>query len=471
MAAVPLALTGGLPSEEGAPPLWRNRALWLGFGIMLLWCLLRGWHGYDADAPNLQFRFSLKTYLTDPGWGKTWDEVQFTTNGLLFSLGLFMELNVLMSLVLGYLMFRLQHWFGEAQGLSVDTRFPYGAEQMNGAFVAYGLLILVFARKHLGHVFRRAVRGLRDADEVLSSRATLLLLAACVAGVALWALWAQLPLKGMLVFFLFMLLFALVATRFRAECGTPDPRFLTGTATGFLFLGGFTWFAPPAAIFIGFFSGMFVATCFWVVPGLQFELLELGRRYRLRRTHLIGAALLGFLGGILIGGWIYFSGAHAIGADNYPIMGHFGNMRGALTTYNLVHIEATEAMSREPGGEAGAAGKAGLRPEAWAFLFGAAGALATSVLRQLFAGFWFHPMGLIVGPSQMMHHAWSSLLLAWLVRFAVLKLGGAATVRNRLIPFAIGCVVALLAAAALFGFIQAYLYFFNPGIERSSAAF
>ena len=82
-------------------------------------------------------------------------------------------------------------------------------------------------------------------------------------------------------------------------------------------------------------------------------------------------------------------------------------------------------------------------------------------LRYIFAGFWFHPIGIIVGPMPVMNHIWGSLLVAWLVRLAVLKLGGAAAVREKLLPFFAGVFLAAVTAKALFFVINLHLFYFT----------
>jgi len=82
-------------------------------------------------------------------------------------------------------------------------------------------------------------------------------------------------------------------------------------------------------------------------------------------------------------------------------------------------------------------------------------------LRQIFAGFWFHPVGFLVGPY--MKNLWGGLLLAWLVRLIAVKMGGASTVRDKLRPFAVG-LIAGLALFYLIGFaINLYVAAANPG--------
>ena len=65
----------------------------------------------------------------------------------------------------------------------------------------------------------------------------------------------------------------------------------------------------------------------------------------------------------------------------------------------------------------------------------------------------------------MMQEAWGSLLLAWLIRLTVLKLGGAATVRNKLLPFATGIFLGGMTAYLVYAVTVSYLKFFVPGTK------
>jgi hypothetical protein len=87
-----------------------------------------------------------------------------------------------------------------------------------------------------------------------------------------------------------------------------------------------------------------------------------------------------------------------------------------------------------------------------------------AVLRQMFAGFWFHPIGFVLGSAHMLEWAWGSVLVAWCIRAVVLKFGGAATVKEKLFPFFVGVffggVVCMLVVFAHNAYLQ------SIGIER-----
>jgi hypothetical protein len=114
--------------------------------------------------------------------------------------------------------------------------------------------------------------------------------------------------------------------------------------------------------------------------------------------------------------------------------------------------------------QGGVSAAGGLQPSTWGLIFGAAVTTALTILRQLFAGFWFHPIGFILGSSHMIEGVWGSVLAAWAIRATVLKFAGAATVKTKLFPFFVGLflgsVVFLVINIAMAAHLQA------SGVER-----
>ena len=53
---------------------------------------------------------------------------------------------------------------------------------------------------------------------------------------------------------------------------------------------------------------------------------------------------------------------------------------------------------------------------------------------------------------------WGTLLTAWLIRFATLKIGGARAVRDKLLPFFIGAFAGCMLCVLLFTFLNARAY-------------
>lgn len=471
MAQVPFALLGEDGDERRAlPAIFRNRLMWMGFGITLFWCIARMGHAFNSAIPDLAINFPLKPYFTDPGWGDTWNGVNFSVYAIFLGLGLFMELNVLMSMVVGYFLFRYQFWFGEAYGLETLQDYPFGGEQMFGSFMAYALLILLFTRKYLWRVLKMAVKGERQPGEAMSYQVAFIVLIATFVGVIFWARWAGLPAQGMVGFFLYMVLVGFVATKLRAECGTVHSKFTAGILVLVPALGGFKFFAPEGVIFLslaGLVFGYYL--CLFNIPGMQLELMEAGRRVGMRPRHLVYTSLLGLVAGVVIGGWVHLSSLYSIGADNFPLKAaHFEAGGGSFKAYNTELVKATDEMVRQGTGEEVVKT---VEPRVWGAVLAGVVTATLTILRQLFAGFWFHPVGFIVGSSGLLLSAWGSLLMAWFIRLMVLRLGGAATVREKLLPVAAGIFLASIAAYALGTLVNGYVYFFNQGGQRFTAEF
>jgi len=472
-----LVLLGAEEAQGGlGTRFFRNTWLWLGFGVSLAWCTLKVLHGYFPSLPDLGISIGIKSYLSDAFWGRTWDDVKLEVFALSFGLALLMELNVLLSLVIGFLLFRMQYWYGQAHGLSSDYNFPHFPHQMLGAYLAYALLTVLFTRRYLADAAKSAFRaGPTDAD-TRTQRAGLVMLLVCGLGFVGWSRWVGIPLAAAALLAFQLVMFGWIAAKLMAECGLlrggfNHPMGLSGNYNVPVeplllvpLLGGTSVFGGNGMMAMTLVTAAVIPYGFFLIPGLQVEALELGRRFGLRTRHVAVVALLAAVAGIVIGGWIYLTAAYGFGANKYFDGNQFGDRLGAFRAFNAELASAQSAMSSAAGSapSAGAAEQARL----WALGFGGALTAAVTVLRQLFPGFWFHPIGLLVGPSDMVQGMWGSLLAAWLVRLSVLRLGGAATVREKLVPVAVGITLAALVGHGLHIAGNAYFFFFNKGTVK-----
>ncbi len=447
--------------SKALPPIWKNWLMWAGFVPILIWCLLRGWYYIDPSIPNLSVNVNLKAYFTDPAVGAMLSGVSLTIPAFFLGLAIFMDLNVSLSLVLGYFLFRAQYWFGEAYGWNVNAGYPFQNEQIAGNFITYALLILVLAHRHLWRVVKEAVGGIKQPDEVFSSRAAILVFLSSFAGVVLWAQWMDVTQRGLLTYFGFLFAVTIVATKLRAECGIVH-----GFAYPLRFwfmvpiVGGAAFLGPDGAIIWLIFSITVGVRAFFSVPGIQFEMLEAGRRLGVRPRHILYTGIIGLFGGLVVGGWMYLIGLYGSGANYYGDMDSYDLEIEGFGNFVGWHAKATEDYfqtvdSVEP--------ERGLGGPKWAVLFGGGGTALAVMLRQAFAGFWFHPIGFILGPSVMMGFTWGSIFMAFLIRFIVLKIGGAQMVREKLYPVAIGILLGSVTAQAVFFIINAWLYHYQPG--------
>lgn len=511
-ARIPSALLG-VDDEDAAkrvlPAIWGNPTMWVGFGLCLFWCLMRAWRAYNPNVPNMEVDVRLKPYLDAPSWGGMWNDVSFSISAIILSLAVFMELNILLSLVIGFFLFRSLYWLGEANGWNIGSAgkygigaYPYGDEQMISAYVTYAVLTLFFARKYLWQVLKKAVTGEQpagdenavtsrngdktaDERELCSYRAAFLMLIAAFGGALLWAGWVGIQPHAMFVLFGAMVLIGFVAMKIRAECGTPFAWFAPGTRLLVPLVGGMAFFGARGAMLASWTSlGMILL---FIIPGLQMEFIEVARRARIRSRHVFYTLALGVAGGMLIGGWFFLSSMYGIGSNNsgfgYWFTARPWEFYPYIECQRVADATVATAQQANPESTDGAAAPAvedkGINPATWGYIGAAVATAAVTILRQTFPGFWFHPIAVILGGTadglgMLMYwslNLWGSLLAAWAIRFTVLKLGGAATVRNRLFPFFIGVFVAAVLAQLIFCGANAYLYFFDITAARQGVVF
>lgn len=471
LARIPLYLLG--EEEQGnyaLPPIWRNRMMWIGFAFSLFWCLARAWRLYNPNVPDMNVEFPLRPYFQDAGWGLMWDGVTFKISAVFVALAIFMELNVLISLVIGYFVFRAGFWFGKSAGLDIYPGFPFRDHQFIGSFLAYAFVILFFTRKHLWRVLKAAITGdkLASEGELFSYRTAVLLLVGCVAGAFGWTKWIGVPASGVMLFFGFLVLIGFVGAKLRAECGAPMSHYFPTQAMLFATLtGGMALYGANGFTVCVIASFMFAPTVFFMISGMQVEVIEIGRRFRVQPRHIVYSCIIGLFGGAFIGGWVFLSSSYGLGGDNVFEIWSFADKSYYFIPYNVEMNKATQRMV----GDAAAMAPMTSDPSFWSIIYAGGVTVVLAVFRQLFAGFWFHPIGFITGPTWMMLQAWGSVLVAWAIRLIVLKLGGAATVRNKLLPFFVGVFLAAILAYLLLGSFSAYLFFFQPGEERFGLLF
>ncbi|MBA3685980.1 MAG: hypothetical protein H0W72_12190 [Planctomycetes bacterium] len=422
---------GRLIGVEGQG-LWNNRWFWGAFAAALLWCQACYWHTHIEAVPDPSIALPLKAYFSDPGWGHMW-EVLFSVSAVYVGIAVFFELNVLASLVAGFWLFRSLYWLGQRTGLDMEPGYPCRVELQIGSYLAYFVVILFLARRHLLEVAKRIAAGERQpSSEPVPPRAALLIVLACLTGAAAWCWWIGLAPAGFAVLLAYLIVIGVVSARLRAECGLLFGYFTPYNATLILStLGGVAQFGPQVVLF-GFLASMFLATTTFHVPGAQLELIEAGRREGVRARTLAVLAIGGLGLGILVGAWAFLSISSGIGGDNLRFAWAYDTKMWYFASFTT-EVNAQQANSAGAGASTTAIG---------------CGALVTALvagLRQCFAGFWLHPVGILLGSSNMLENVWGSCVVALLVRGAAVRFGGAQAVRERLLPAGLGLFIAGVA--------------------------
>jgi len=210
--------------------------------------------------------------------------------------------------------------------------------------------------------------------------------------------------------------------------------------------GGSFVFGTGAVLFSYVLSFIVGATPFFLIPGAQMELIELGRRFKVRPKHLVATCIIGLMGGIFVGGWIFLSQSYGLGGRNLRYNWAYEKKSWQFASYQIDQTNATSAYLKS-GAEGGADDDGrSFTPNQMGFAFGATLTAAVALLRQVFPAFWFHPIGILLGFSNIAEMIWGSCLVAWVLRLVVSHFGGAATVRKRLQPLFVGVFCGTLGA-------------------------
>ncbi|MBQ6924616.1 MAG: hypothetical protein IJQ73_08245 [Kiritimatiellae bacterium] len=456
-ARIPLALAGAGPGDEGSDApfaaIWRNRWAWAGLIFAFLFGILKGAHFFNPHFPDLKFSHHLGDYVSNPVFGGMFN-VTFTFSLLICSVAVFFELNVLMSIVVGYWVCRSAYFFGHLAGIDSNSGFPWFDEQALGAYIGYFAIILVLSSKYLWGVVRDAFRGRNDGTEALAPRTAVVLFVLCHVGVALWSGLSDASLLGMQVMFSFLVICGFIAAKYRVECGSPFGYFAPQNVMLLVgALGGMRVFGARGMFVSLLLSGVLTAAVFYLIPGMQFEMIEIGHRLRIKPRHIAYTCLVGALGGLLIGGLVFLSNGYAAGANTLRGNGFYDSYGWFVTRIRTpLTLATTQWLNPESAASAPATN--------WGRVAMASSGVTMAVLailRQYFAGFWFHPIGFMVGFTfQNFGANWGTLLVAFAIRWSVLKIGGAKAVRTKMMPFFVGVFVGCVLAIGLFTLVNGY---------------
>ncbi|HUT33732.1 MAG TPA: DUF6785 family protein [Planctomycetota bacterium] len=448
--------------EEGGRtirPIWRKAAFKAGIIVALAFCLLQGLNHYIPGMPNPTVEVDLAQYFSSPemkAFVRGFGGAQFKIILLFTAIAFFVDLDMLLSIILFFWLAKVPFYFGELFGWKTIKGpmddFPFPHEQHIGAFLSLALVVLWTSRKHLAGVGRRILGlkgGVDDSGEGMSYRAAALLIVGAFVFFGVWGAMSGLGAGSALLFFGFLTVCGLSASRIRTECGAPATYFTPYFPyLIFFLLGGLFTFGAPTMV-LAYAAGGFMAVAqFLLFAPTQVEMLHLADQQKASPRGVRWALIVGALGGVLIGGYVMMVWAYGRGADNIPYM---KNWAAGQNWYFTTLRNATA----EADAEVVAADKQGEKPKPRyptgplvGVGVGTTITLLLAFLRTHFVGFWLHPIGYILANSYFCYMCWGSLLAAWLIKWVGLKIGGPRAVREQMTPFFggifVGCVVGML---------------------------
>lgn len=407
-----------------APRFYKDKVMWLGFGISGILDILHGLHRFYPSMPDFNTKFDLAPYFSERPWNAIgWMPVCFYP--FVIGLSYFMPLDLAFSTWFFYLFWKFQVVVREAFNLGRMSG-PYLGDQCAGAWLGLGFLSIWLSRRSIISLVKASIRKERveDASEPLSYRSALLGLIFGIAALSAFSWLAGMSAWAAFAFFFLYFVLVLAATRMRAELGPPThdlyyegPDRIITSILGTKKLG-------PSTLSV-------FSLYFWITRDYrchpmphQLEGFKLSEKLGLKGRHLTIAIMLATVVGTISTFWAILHMFYKYGASS-KARGYVLGLAWESYTRLQNWLEYPSGPNREILGQMG---------------FGLGLTFLLMFLRRMFLGFPFHPVGYAVAGSWTMSWMWFSVMLSWIIKYTLLRTGGIRTYR-RYTPFFLGLML------------------------------
>ena len=410
--------------------IFRNRLLWIGFGIAMGINLLNGLQFFFPVLPEIPVRkYNLNIYFTQKPWNAM-GSMPLRFHPYLIGFSFILPLDLAFSCAFFYLMKKVQLLVGSAVGIATLPGYPFLGEQGAGALLALLAIACWHARKHFATVLRQVVRPNRTESqtEALSYRSAVITLGICLLLLAIFCIRGGMSLWAFAIYISIYLMIVVGLTRMRAELGPPihaigylTPQYMMISLLGTRRLrpGNLTMLS-----LMNWLSGASYASFRTHPMPDQLEAFKLAERTGIRNRTMFGvlviASLVGILSSLILYPYAIYSEGVAAGSEQIHA--------GGADTYNflsswLVNPKPTDWLATSVLGAAFAAN------------------LGIMFLRSRFVWCPLHPAGYVIGVAPGTTDViWFPLLLAMVAKWLILKHGGINAYRKA-VPFFIGLVL------------------------------
>jgi len=481
MASIPLAMIDQPKPETGGRPKIFNKFLWIGLIIGILYGIAPTlWNlGFINVIPNWEVNSTIYPPLPNAGFYPGY-------NLIVIALLMLAPQDILMTMFLSYLIMRLiippvGVWFLKWPDVSAQGRGAllwYGPlSQYYGQFSAYwglfslGVWMLVFGWRNLANIAKAAVSkpaAEKAAEEIrLQGFTTRTLLLMFLGSLALqWLVPVALGADPafMLADILLNLVLMIGIVRVLLE-------------SGFAFTTTFLWNYPPNELFWGSNGFIDAYAKLGTKPAMLNEMLWVGfyTASYAQDNNSIGTLVCTRVASETKTGMrdvvVASLSALAISIFIGFAIAYWSTMTQGYTNWSWVASGAGEAAGMVQSG----AGLANWMPHGpgWGPIDWTTAGIAFILpgimwfLRTRFAWWPFHPLGIIVGFSAEYNYTgiWFMALIAWLIKFAMLKTGGT-KLYEKYLPLFIGIAMGgVLMSFIMLGCYSIPRWFKTPGVK------
>jgi hypothetical protein len=440
--------------------LMSSRMFWVTFLAVAAVHTINGLAMYDPQhVPPVQLWFNLNSLMTEQPWSFTDWSLRGQTISLTFiGIVYFVDSRVALSIWVAYLLLQIAKMSLGTAGIEISN--PMRADQNFGAVTAFGLMTLWLARRHLLDIARQMFAMTKQSGNLPRGRYVPSAVAGwglvlCMTGLAAWLYAAGASLVGAVVIVFLLMLLYLVLTKVVAETGliyvliplefnrpwiamaqNLPPSLQTRTT-----LGTYFWSL--------FFTGVLAhdtrcSMATYVSHALRVNDLTADAAEESRplsaspRRHwqwgLIGSLTLAAVVGFLVSGasWLWLDYTYATSLDQWQ--------ETPLSAWGTTHMPRQISMLPVNTYLPPSDGPVEQHNRLLHAGFAGATIIGLSLMRLYFVGWPFHPIGFLLVYTWGIHVTWCSILLGWVAKVTLLRLGGA-TAYAKAKPLFLGLIV------------------------------
>ncbi len=428
LVTVPVEMVQHTSTPGNIGGIFRNRFIWIGFGIAAAFHLLNGLHEYIPSLPFISNRYDLYKPFTERPWivMAWWPQFRFFLYFSVIGITYFLAMDVSFSCWFFFLVFKIQYIIINAFAIPISPWICARGQTM-AAYVVMVIAFLINSRRHLMDILRRTFQQsstttIDDSDEVLPYR---------------WAV-----VGGLISFLLLVALCAYAGMSLWVACSIIVLFLIASTALSWMVVnGGLLLIQAP----------MYPVEYFEIVTGS-------------RIINANSMALLGFQrvmmrdwGGILMPSVLHgFKAADPLGLNRKKILGAMGIAIvvgvGVSFAASLPLIYEKGGLNMQHGPFVGAPryfnhivsmiqyprdAKLG---EAYSMALGVGITSFLLIMQRQFMWWQIHPIGYVMGAVYSSYFLWSCMFIGWFLKFLILKSGGIGYYR-RFRPLFMGLII------------------------------
>jgi len=421
---IPLLIT----ARSGS--IFRNRLLWIGFGLAAGINLFNGLQFFFPILPAIPVKkYNLDTYFNQKPWNAM-GSTPLRFHPYLIGFAFILPFDLLFSCVFFYLMKKVQLLLGSAAGIITLPGYPFLGEQGAGALFALLVIACWSGRKHFKAVLFHVIRPnpMEESKEPISHRSTVTILCLCLLLLMLFCLQNGMSFWVYAIFITIYLAIVVGLTRMRAELGPPihaigyvTPQYLMISMLGTRRLrpGNLTLLS-----LMNWLSGASYASFRTHPMPEQMESFKLAEQTGIRNQTMLIALILASIVGIgsslILYPYIIYKEGVAAGSEQIHA--------GGAETYNFL---SSWLINPKP------ADNVAITVLCLAFAFN----LGLTLLRSRLVWFPLSPVGYVIGVAPgTTDIIWFPMAIALVLKWLILRHGGVSAYRNGL-PFFIGLVL------------------------------